>query len=54
MERKNGLYYFKTFRNLNTNDDKDKLLECGKTYEMAWVASTYTAEFIKHNKKGRF
>ena len=30
------------------------VLECGKTYEMGWVAQTWTADFIKHNKKGKF
>ena len=48
----NGKYSFSTSRSFDTQDAKDKKLECGKTYNFKWVGSSSTASMQKHNKSG--
>ena len=47
-----GYYKFITYRKFDTGDSaEDMVVECGKSYTMAWAANIGTSDFIRHNRK---
>ena len=48
----NGVHSYVTYRELDTGDSDDFVVECGKTHYFAWVGSTSSSSLVKHNKKG--
>ena len=50
----NTMYKFETYRALDTGDEQDTAIECGKTHIFNWVGSSLTSQLVKHNHKGGF
>ena len=50
----NGVHSYTTYREMDTGESKDYVIECGKIHKFAWVGSSLTSEFAKHNKIGQF
>jgi hypothetical protein len=48
----NGVHSYVTYREMDTGDSNDFVVECGMTHKFAWVGSSSSSNLVKHNQAG--